>query len=200
MKQLVLVEHHLLARFTHNIVHLGEFDRIDRAGFFAHATENTPEHVDLKLRRIFFTVIPRRLSRLDMNAVRGANSGAHHARNTFDTPGCITVESMHAPEVRELHPALLRGIVLSALLRILNRSAGSPLTKRGKEVPQGRAKHPLHDRGDIHRFGRVHRLGRDCDDVFFFNSHIGEYSVFLPMKYVRGVYFALDFVHTITHD
>lgn len=27
-----------------------------------------------------------------------------------------------------------------------------------------------------------------------------EYSVFLFVKYVSGVYFALDFVHTISHD
>ena len=27
-----------------------------------------------------------------------------------------------------------------------------------------------------------------------------EYSVFLLMKYVSGVYFALDFVHTIGYD
>jgi len=152
MQELILVKYHFLARLAHNIVQRCQLDRVDWARFFAHAAEDTPEHIDLELRWIFFAIIPRGFSRLDMDAVRWANSGAHHARDTLHPISSIPVEPMHTAEVRKLHPALFGGIVLSALLRILNRSAGSPLTKRGKEVPHGRAKHPLHDRRDIHRF------------------------------------------------
>ena len=99
MEQFVFVENHFLASFADDIVERGQFDRIDRAGLFAHATENTSEHIDLELGGVFFAVIPRRLGCLDMDAVGWANGGAHHARDTFDSSGGIAVETMHASEV-----------------------------------------------------------------------------------------------------
>lgn len=99
MEQLVLVEHHFLTRFTNHIVERGEFDRIDRACLFAHATEDAPQLVDLKLGGVFFAIIPWGFCCFDMNAVGGANSGAHHAGDTFDASCRVSVESMHASEV-----------------------------------------------------------------------------------------------------
>ena len=75
-----------------------------------------------------------------MDAVCGADSGAHHTCNTFDPTGGISIETVDAPEVRKLDPTLLRWIVFSTLFGILKGSARATLTKRGKEVPHSGAK------------------------------------------------------------
>ena len=58
MEQLVLVEHHLLARLADNIVERREFNRIDWACLFTHATEDTTQLINLKLRRVLLAIIP----------------------------------------------------------------------------------------------------------------------------------------------
>lgn len=99
MQQLVLVEHHLLARGTDHIVHMGQLNRIDRTRLFAHPAEDATEFIDLELGGVFLAIVPRRLRRLDMDAVGRADRGAHHARYALDPARGISIEPMHAPEV-----------------------------------------------------------------------------------------------------
>ena len=45
-EQLLLVEDHLFAALTREIVEAGQFNRIDGAGFFTHPAEDTSKLVD----------------------------------------------------------------------------------------------------------------------------------------------------------
>jgi len=94
-----LIEDHFLSGAANNIVHRGEFDRIDGAGLFAHAAEDAAEFVDFELGGVFFAVIPGGFGGLDVDAVGGADGGAHHAGDALDTAGGVFVESVDASEV-----------------------------------------------------------------------------------------------------
>ncbi len=106
-----------------------------------------------------------------MNAVGGADGGAHHAGDAFDASGAVAVESMHTSEVGGLYSALFGGIVLSALFGVLKGSAGASLSEGGEEMPHRCAK-SLDDTRDIHGLGGGHWGRGDRDDVFFFDGHI----------------------------
>jgi len=72
-----------------------------------------------------------------VDAVGGADCGAHHAGDAADSAGGVAVEAVDASEVAEVHAALFDGHVFSALFGVLHGSGGSSLAEAGEEVAHG---------------------------------------------------------------
>ncbi len=72
-----------------------------------------------------------------MDAVGGADCGAHHAGDAADSAGGVAVEAVDASEVAGVHAALFDGHVVSALVGVLHCSGGSSLAEAGEEVAHG---------------------------------------------------------------
>src|SRR5207245_4894170 len=102
------------------VVLLGQLDRVDGAGFFAHAAVDAAQLIDVELRGVFLPVGPRALGRLDVDAARRAGGGAHEAGDALDSPFLVLVQAVDAAVGAQEHAALFDGDVLAALLGILD--------------------------------------------------------------------------------
>jgi len=98
-EEFVFVEHHLLASKAREVIDAGEFDRIDRARFFAHPAVNASKLIDSEGRWEFVAIFPMgiifgRGSRNDFDAVGGACSLAHVTCHALNSALFIAIEPM----------------------------------------------------------------------------------------------------------
>ena len=194
MQEFFFVEDHLLAAAAHDVVLGREFDRVDRAGFFAHAAVDAAELVDLEFLRVFFPVIPRALFSRDVDAVGWADGRAHHARHAFHAAVFVPVEPVNAAEVGLVHPAFEDGLVLTPLLGVLDHAAGLFLTEPA--LPEACEK--MSERGpkafdhlwEIQALRTGHGRGFDMDDVLVADGHSDR--VYVPLAGIAC--FMLGFV------
>jgi len=165
------VEDHFLAAFADDIVEGGQFDGVDGACLFAHATEDAAEFVDFELGGVFFSVVPGGLGGLDMNAVGGADGGAHHAGDAFNSACGVFVETVDSTEVAVFDAALFDREMLAAFFGVLHGVAGSALAEGGEEVPEGGAE-ATEDGGKVDGFHGSHRLWGQINDLGVVDGHI----------------------------
>jgi len=170
VQQLFFIKDHLLTGRAYHVILGGQLDRIDRAGLLAHAAKDATQFIDLKLGGVLFAIVPRRLCRFNVNALGGADCGAHHAGHTLHSAGFIAVKPMHASKVGGMQAAIFHLHVLAAFFGILHRPAGFALAERGEKVTQ-RGPEPLNNVWEVDGLNRRHWLGVDVDQVFVADRH-----------------------------
>ena len=173
-QEFFLVEDHLLAGHAHDVVHRGQFDRVDRTGLFAHAAVDAAELIQVELDRVLLAVVPGRLFALDVDAVGGAGGRAHHAGDAADPAVLVSVEAVDAAEVAGVEAAVFDGLVLAPFFGVLEGfeplAAAGPLADGAGHVLE-RGSQALEDLGEVERLGRVEGLLVDVDDVRFVDGH-----------------------------
>ena len=105
-----------------------------------------------------------------MDAVGGAECGAHHAGDALDAAALVAVEAVDAAEVAGLKAADLGREVLAADFGILHRSVGAAGAEGGDEVAEGGAE-ALDDFGEVGGLGAGHHRGFHHDEIFGLDRH-----------------------------
>ena len=151
-----------------------QLNRIHRARLFAHAAEDAAQFIDIELHGILFAILPRTLCSHDVNAIRGARSGAHHARNTTHAAVLVLIQPMHAAEVVAELAAIFHRAIVALLLGILdhpdvlsNRAVASKVLKRMTH----RCPETLEDVRNEQALRPGERGGRDINHFIVANSH-----------------------------
>jgi hypothetical protein len=172
VEEFLLVKDHLLARSGHDVVHGGEFDGVYGARFFAHAAVDASEFIDFKLGWVLLTVIPRAFRRFDMDAPGWADGRAHHACDTLDPTLLVAVQAVHTTKVAWVQTAVKHRQVLAPDLGVLHDAAGTSLSERSEEVPQGCAK-PLDDLRYVDSLKPSGGRWIETEDFLFTDCHAG---------------------------
>ena len=171
-QEFLFVEDHGLTAGAHDVVHRGEFDGIDGAGFFAHATVNAAEFVEVELGGVFFAVVPGGFGTFDVNAVCRTGGGTHETGDTSHAALLVTVQTMHATEVGLVQTAVFDVHVFATFFGVLHGLGSLAVTEGVFEVAQRRAD-AFEDFRQVHLLGTGQRLGVHVHNVFITNRHAG---------------------------